>query len=383
MSVTSAQGFIAGVAKANLRTDGSDDLAVVINTGPEFKAAAVFTTNQVKAAPVLWSEQAIKSGTCKAVVLNSGGANACTGPKGFQVAHKTAEHLAHLLSVGSVEIQVCSTGLIGKQLPLANILPAIDEAVVKADLKGGEKAASAILTTDSHPKQVEIKREKFTIGGMIKGAGMLAPDLATMLCVLTTDAVVESSTLQESLQSAVSKTLNRIDSDGCTSTNDSVLLMCSGASGESVDKGEFEDALIELLEGLGEKLIQDAEGSTKDIKISAVNCSNEDMAEAAARAVARNNLFKTAMTGSDPNWGRIMAAIGVIDFKFDQFLLDVYLNGSLVCANGEALEMDSVVDLSERLIEVVIDFKSGGAQASVWTNDLSEKYVYENSAYST
>ncbi len=383
MSVTSAKGFIAGAAKAGLRSDGTNDVAVVINLGPDFKAAAVFTKNQVKAAPVLWSEQAIKSGSCKAVVLNSGGANACTGSKGFEIAHKSAEFLANLLSVGSVDIQVCSTGLIGKQLSLANLLPAVKEATDSASIEGSVAAAQAILTTDSHAKQVEIKREKFTIGGMIKGAGMLAPDLATMLCVLTTDAVIDSVTLDESLKKTVSKTLNRIDSDGCTSTNDTVLLMCSGASGESVEKIEFEEALFETLTKLGEMLINDAEGSTKDIKISAVNCPNEIMAEAAARAVARNNLFKTAMSGSDPNWGRIMAAIGVIEFEFDQFLVDVYLNDSLVCENGEALDVENTVDLSKRLIDLRIDFKSGESQVTVWTNDLSEKYVYENSAYST
>lgn len=383
MSVTAAKGFIAGVAKAHLRADESHDVAVVINTGPEFKAAAVFTKNQVKAAPVLWSQQAIKNGICKAVVLNSGGANACTGSKGFEVAHKSAEFLGQLLSVGSVEIQVCSTGLIGKQLSLDNLLPAIAEAVARANVDGAGAAATAILTTDSHAKQAQINHEKFTIGGMIKGAGMLAPDLATMLCVITTDAMVDSINLQDVLERAVAFTLNRIDSDGCTSTNDTVLLMCSGACGERIESEVFEEALTELLQKLGEMLINDAEGSTKDIKITANHCTNTSMAESAARAVARNNLFKTAMSGSDPNWGRIMAAIGVIDFKFDQFLVDVYLNGVLVCLDGEALNLKNTVDLSKRLIEIIIDFKSGDAQATVWTNDLSEKYVLENSEYST
>lgn len=382
MSVSRPKGFLAGVASAGLRTDGSNDLALVINQGPSFAAAAVFTSNQVKAAPVLWSEAAIKNGKCKAVVLNSGGANACTGAKGFEVAHKTAEHLAKKLSVGAIEIQVCSTGLIGKQLDLRLLLPAIDLASENASPSGGEAAAWAILTTDSHAKTEILETANYAIGGMIKGAGMLAPDLATMLCVITTDALLTSEELNLALKKAVNKTLNRIDSDGCTSTNDTVILMSSGVQGRC-QISEFEENLTKVLDNLGQKLVNDAEGSTKTIKVTARNCKSEQMALAAARAVARNNLFKTAMFGSDPNWGRILAALGVIDYQFDQLLVDVFLNGVVVCKAGEAYQESQNLDLSGRLLEVEIDFNQGEESATIWTNDLSEKYVYENSAYST
>lgn len=382
MSICEPVGFVAGVASAGFRSDKSNDVAVVINEGPNFAAAAVFTTNKVKAAPVLWSQQAIKNGSARAVVLNSGGANACTGTSGFQVVHKTAEYLAEKLSVGAIDIQVCSTGLIGKQLDLEALLPAINRAVETASVNAGEEAAKAILTTDSHSKTALITTPNYSLGGMIKGAGMLAPDLATMLCVITTDALLNSSTLQEILERSVAKTLNRVDSDGCTSTNDTVLIMSSGAKGICNEK-DFEKDLIGLLENLGQQLISDAEGSTKSITITAKNCSSESMALAAARTVARNNLFKTAMFGSDPNWGRILAAVGVIDHDFDQFLVDVYLNTVLVCKSGEAISPSKEIDLSERSIYVEIDFNQGSESATIWTNDLSEKYVYENSAYST
>jgi glutamate N-acetyltransferase / amino-acid N-acetyltransferase len=383
MSVTSAQGFIAGAAAGGLRSDGTNDVAVVINQGPRYDAAAVFTKNQVKAAPVLWSEQAIKGGKCCAVVLNSGGANACTGAKGFENTHKTAEYAAELLSVSSAHIQVCSTGLIGKQLDLNGLLPAIGVAIETANQTKAKDAARAILTTDTKTKEASISVSGFTIGGMIKGAGMLAPDMATMLCVLTTDAAIDAEHLEIILKNSVAKTLNRIDSDGCTSTNDTVLLMASGKSEITPDLAVFQKALIEVLDKLGSHLIQDAEGSTKDIKIEVVNAASEIMAEAAGRSLARNNLFKTAMFGSDPNWGRILAALGAITFEFDQFKVDVKLNGVLVCSNGEALPVAPKVDLSARLIEVLVDFNSGKESATIWTNDLSEKYVYENSAYST
>lgn len=383
MSVTDPLGFTAGVASARLRSDGSNDLAIVINQGPSFEAAAVFTSNKVKAAPVLWSQQAIKQGQCKAVVLNSGGANACTGSAGFSVAHQTAEYTAEILKTGAIDIQVCSTGLIGKQLPIANLTSAIDLAIESADQKSGKLAAEAILTTDSYAKTSFRKNEKFSIGGMIKGAGMLAPDLATMLCVITTDALITSDRMNQILKKVIDRTLNLVDSDGCTSTNDTVLLMSSGASGYQAEDSEFEIELFEVLSELSAMLISDAEGSTKSIKITALNCSSVEMAVAAARAVARNSLVKTAMYGSDPNWGRIMAAIGTIDFDFDQFLIDIYLNEVLVCLNGEALNNNTNVDLSDRNISIVIDFKQGSNQVTVQTNDLSEKYVYENSAYST
>ena len=383
MSVTGAKGFIAGVAAAGLRADGTNDVALVINQGPRFDSAAVFTKNQVKAAPVLWSEQAIKGGICSAVVLNSGGANACTGSIGFQNAHKTAEFTADLLKVSGTQIQVCSTGLIGKQLNLDDLLPAIKVAYATASESNALAAANAIRTTDSKAKHSLLNAAGFTIGGMIKGAGMLAPDLATMLCVITTDVLITSADLDIILKRVVSKTLNRIDSDGCMSTNDTVLVMSSGASGLNVDLNEFESALTQLLEDLGSQLISDAEGSTKDIKINVVNAASEEMAEAAGRSLARNNLFKTAMFGADPNWGRILAALGTISFPFDQFKVDVKLNKVLVCKDGQALAEETTVDLSNRLVEVLIDFKDGSESATIWTNDLSEKYVYENSAYST
>ena len=383
MSVTSAQGFIAGAAAGGLRSDGSNDVAIVINQGPRYDAAAVFTKNQVKAAPVLWSEQAIKGGKCSAVVLNSGGANACTGAKGFEATHKTAEFTANLLSVSSAHIQVCSTGLIGKQLDLEGLLPAVEIALNAASSSQAGEAAKAILTTDSKAKETSISAAGFTIGGMIKGAGMLAPDLATMLCVLTTDAAIDAKILDTILKKSVAKTLNRIDSDGCTSTNDTVLLMASGKSEVTPDLVVFEKALTEVLDNLGYQLIQDAEGSTKDIKIEVINAASEEMAEAAGRSLARNNLFKTAMFGADPNWGRILAALGVIPFEFDQLKVDVKLNGELVCKNGEALTVEPKVDLSARLVEIMVDFNIGKESATIWTNDLSEKYVYENSAYST
>lgn len=383
MSITSAKGFIAGVASANLRSDGSNDVAVVINKGPIFNAAAVFTSNQVKAAPVLWSQEAIKSKTAKAVLLNSGGANACTGAKGFENTHRSAEAVANILGISSNHVQVCSTGLIGKHLNMQTLIPAIAQAISTADISSGSAAARAIMTTDSTPKETEVITNGFTIGGMIKGAGMLAPNLATMLCVITTDAIVDPDNLERILKKCVKQTLNRIDSDGCTSTNDTVILLASGASGITPSEIEFDNSLMQVLTNLSQQLIGDAEGSTKNIRITVEGASSEDMAEAAARAVARSNLFKAAMFGSDPNWGRILAALGTIEEPFDQFAVDVKINGKLYCHKGEEFQDSATSDLSGRLIEVEISFNSGEGSATVWTNDLSEKYVYENSAYSS
>jgi glutamate N-acetyltransferase / amino-acid N-acetyltransferase len=383
MSITSAKGFIAGVATANLRSDGTNDVAVVINNGPLFNAAAVFTSNQVKAAPVLWSQEAIKSKIAKAVLLNSGGANACTGAKGFENTHQSAEVVANFLGISANHVQVCSTGLIGKHLNMQTFIPAINQAISNADASQGLAAARAIMTTDSKPKETKIITNGFTIGGMIKGAGMLAPNLATMLCVLTTDAIIDSENIEIILKKCVKRTLNRIDSDGCTSTNDTVILLASGASEVTPNIIDFENSLMQVLTKLSQLLIGDAEGSTKDIKISVLSASNEEMAEAAARAVARNNLFKAAMFGSDPNWGRIIAALGTIEHPFDQFAVDVKINGKLYCHKGEQYQDSVVSDLSGRLIDVEIAFNLGEESATIWTNDLSEKYVYENSAYSS
>jgi glutamate N-acetyltransferase/amino-acid N-acetyltransferase len=383
MSVTEPKGFVAGVASAGFRDDGTNDVVVLINQGPSFNAAAVFTTNQVKAAPVLWSQEAIKGQLCKAVLLNSGGANACTGPGGFEIVHKSAEFVAQEIGISARQVLVCSTGLIGKQLNLESFLPAIKMAITQLSASNALAAASAITTTDSYPKQVVAYGNDFCIGAMIKGAGMLAPNLATMLCVITTDALIDSENLNQILSKCVKQTLNRIDSDGCTSTNDTVIVLSSGASGVLVSLDEFETLLMSVLTQCGELLIGDAEGSTKSIQIRINSANSEEMAEAAARAVARNNLFKAAMFGSDPNWGRILAAVGTIAFPFDQHKVDIRINNVDVCKNGVGTNLESTTELTGRLIELEINFNLGDATATIWTNDLSEKYVYENSAYSS
>jgi len=370
---------------AGIKPAGKPDLTVVVNDGPSYAAAGVFTTNKVKAAPVLWSQQVLTAGKLKAVVLNSGGANACTGPEGFQDTHKTAEQLAELLSVGAAEIGVCSTGLIGERLPMDKLLPGLSAAV---DALGNSSehalaAATAVMTTDNVPKQAVLKKQGWSIGGFAKGAGMCAPNMATMLSVITTDAVVDQPHLDHALRNAVAKTFNRLDVDGGTSTNDTVLLLSSGASGVSVPADEFEAALTVLAADLVKQLQADAEGVTKHVSITVQNAATEAEAVAAAKIVAEDNLCKTAFFASDPNWGRIAMAVGNAPTAFDPSLLDITLNGAAICiAGGKGVDR-SEADLSGLEIDVVIDLHAGNASATVLTTDLSHAYVEENSAYSS
>lgn len=382
MSVTFPIGFLASGVNCGLK-ESDKDIALVVNTGPNFDATGVFTTNQVKAAPVLWSTEVLKTSKIKAILLNSGGANACTGSKGFQNTHKSAELTAKLLNFGAADVAVCSTGLIGKHLDMKKISKGIDLLVKSLNKDGGNRAAEAILTTDSHKKVVALDKVKFKLGAMIKGAGMLAPDLATMLCVITTDADISELKYKDILNEVVKTTLNRLDSDGCTSTNDSVILMSSGASKYSPSNDEFKNALIEVLDELSNLLINDAEGSTKNIEITIRNAMTEDDATEVGRSIARNNLLKCAFFGEDPNWGRILAAIGNSRAKIDADKIDVAINDVLVCKSGMSCENESKIDLSNRSIKVDVDLNIGTDKATVLTNDLSIKYVHENSAYSS
>ncbi len=383
MSVTAAKGFLASGVSARLKSSGKKDVALIVNQGPNYDAAAVFTSNKVKAAPVIWTQQVIKNKKLKAVVLNSGGANACTGPDGFADTHKSAEYVAELLSIGAIEVGVCSTGLIGNRLDMPKLIKGIEQAHQQLKVDGGDDAAEAIITTDSHKKTAKLETQGWNIGAIIKGAGMLAPDMATMLCVITTDADISDLDHQLILQSATDKTLNRIDSDGCTSTNDTVILMSSGASGIKPSKGDFEKQLQLLMSDLASLLINDAEGATKVITIDVINAKSESDAVNVGRSIARNNLLKCAMFGEDPNWGRILAAVGTADANLDSDLIDVYLNGLQVCGNGAAIAASEKVDLKDRSIQIRVDLKMGSDKATIFTNDLSTQYVHENSAYST
>ena len=383
MSVTAAKGFLASGVSAGLKSSGKKDVALIYNQGPNYDAAAVFTSNKVKAAPVIWTQEVIKNKKLKAVVLNSGGANACTGSDGFADTHKTAEHVAELLSIGAIEVGVCSTGLIGNRLDMPKLIKGIEQAHQHLKNNGGDDAAEAIITTDSHKKTAKLENQGWNIGAIIKGAGMLAPDMATMLCVITTDADISDLDHHLILQSATDKTLNRIDSDGCTSTNDTVILMSSGASGIKPDKEDFEKQLQLLMSDLSSLLINDAEGATKVITIDVINAISESDAVNVGRAIARNNLLKCAMFGEDPNWGRILAAVGTADATLNSDLIDVYLNGLQVCGNGAAMASSEKVNLKERSIQIRVDLKMGSGKATIFTNDLSTQYVHENSAYST
>jgi len=383
MSVTAAKGFLASGVSAGLKSIGKKDVALIVNQGPNFDAAAVFTSNKVKAAPVIWTQEVIKNKKLKAVVLNSGGANACTGPDGFADTHKSAEYVAELLSIGAIEVGVCSTGLIGNRLDMPKLIKGIKQAHQSLNDDGGDAAAEAIITTDSHKKTVKLDSKGWNIGAIIKGAGMLAPDMATMLCVITTDADISDLDHQQILQSATDKTLNRIDSDGCTSTNDTVILMSSGASGIKPDKENFENQLQLLMTDLASLLINDAEGATKVITIDVVNAKSESDAVNVGRSIARNNLLKCAMFGEDPNWGRILAAVGTAEATIDSDLIDVFLNGLQVCRNGAAITAPEKVILRDRSIHIRVDLKIGKDKATIFTNDLSTQYVHENSAYST
>ena len=383
MSVTTPKGFDASGVAAGLKSSGEKDVALIVNNGPKYDASAVFTTNKVKAAPVVWTQEVIKNKKLKAVVLNSGGANACTGPDGFADTHSTAEYVAKMLSVGAIEIGVCSTGLIGNRLDMTKLISGINDAYAKLSPEGGQDAAAAIITTDSHEKIAQVEKDSWRIGGIIKGAGMLAPDMATMLCVITTDADISEIDHQLILQQCTDLTLNRIDSDGCTSTNDTVILMSSGASLEKPTMEDFKSQLQTLMSDLSNQLINDAEGATKVIKIEVLNARNEDEAVNVGRSIARNNLLKCAMFGEDPNWGRILAAVGTADAEIDSDKIDVYLNNAKVCANGSAIDLIEKVSLNDRNISIKVDLKIGTFTATIYTNDLSTQYVHENSAYST
>ncbi|WP_406377648.1 bifunctional glutamate N-acetyltransferase/amino-acid acetyltransferase ArgJ [Streptomyces sp. NBC_00197] len=384
MSVTAAQGFTAAGIAAGIKENGNPDLALVVNTGPRRAAAGVFTSNRVKAAPVLWSEQVLRSGEVTAVVLNSGGANACTGPKGFQDTHATAEKVAEALGdTGAGSVAVCSTGLIGVLLPMDRLLPGVDRAVAALSPHGGEKAAIAIKTTDTVHKTSVATRAGWTVGGMAKGAGMLAPGLATMLVVITTDADVPAESLDRALRDATRTTFDRVDSDGCMSTNDTVLLLASGASAVTPEHAEFAEAVREVCDDLGQQLIRDAEGATKDIRIEVVGAATEDDAVEVGRSIARNNLLKCALHGEDPNWGRVLSAIGTTKAAFEPDRLNVAINGVWVCKNGGVGEDRDRVDMRYREVHVVADLAAGDATATIWTNDLTADYVHENSAYSS
>jgi len=382
MSVCAPKGFRAAGVSAGLKAAGRD-VALVVNDGPADAAAGVFTMNRVQAAPVLWSRQVLTSGRLRAVVLNSGGANACTGPAGFQDTHATAERVAAALGLGAIDVAVCSTGLIGRRLDLAALLPGVDKVVAGLDRAGGTDAADAIRTTDTVAKQATFDGGGWTVGGMAKGAGMLAPSLATMLCVLTTDAVVAPATLDSALRAATARTFERLDADGCLSTNDTVLLLASGASGVAVDVTALTRAVTAVCVDLAAQLLADAEGSTKDIEIVVRAAASEPDAVEVGRAVARNNLLKCALFGADPNWGRVLAAVGTTAAAFEPDRLAVRMNGVLVCLDGAAAADPQTVDLSGRQVLIEIDLGAGSQTATVWTNDLSLAYVHENSAYST
>jgi glutamate N-acetyltransferase/amino-acid N-acetyltransferase len=381
--VTVPQGFKASGVRAGLKKSGNLDVALVQNLGPLNSAASVFTTNRCLANPVLWSKEVMADGQVSAIVLNSGGANCYTGPEGFQTTHATAEAVADKLGISAGDVIVCSTGLIGEQLDRAKVLAGVEAAVASLHEDGGFDASEAIMTTDSKPKRAVIKRDGWSIGGMAKGAGMLAPGLATMLVVLTTDAVLSSAQLDQALRAATRVTFDRLDSDGCMSTNDTVSFMASGASGIEPELDEFTETLTHACKDLALQLLSDAEGSSHDIAIEVVNAASEEDAVEVGRSVARNNLFKAAIYGNDPNWGRILAAVGVTKAAFDPYDIDVLINGVRVSSKGQPDQSRDLVDLTPRLVEIQISLNAGAHSATVWTNDLTHEYVEENSAYSS
>lgn len=383
MSVTYPQGFLASGIACGLKSSGNRDLALVVNQGPLKAGAAVFTSNRAKANPILWSQQVIADGQVEAVLLNSGGANCYTGAEGFQTTHKSAELVAEHLGVSAADVLVCSTGLIGSQLDRVKLFPGIEKAVRELSAEGGESAAEAIMTTDSVPKRSIISGDGFRIGGMAKGAGMLAPGLATMLVVITTDAKLNSEQLDSALRAATRVSFDRLDSDGCMSTNDQVTLLSSGASGVIPDLANFTGLLTKICEDLAHQLLEDAEGASHSIHITVSGAASEDDAVEVGRAIARNNLFKAAIYGNDPNWGRILAAIGTTKAVFDPYNIDVSINGVMVSANGGPKEDRSLVDFSARRVDILINLNSGSSSATIITNDLTHAYVTENSAYSS
>jgi glutamate N-acetyltransferase/amino-acid N-acetyltransferase len=384
MTVTVAKGFVAGAVHAGLKKSGNLDLALVVNQGPLNSAAVVFTTNRCQANPIIWSKEVIKDGQVSAIILNSGGANCYTGSEGFQTTHATAEKVASELSISAGDVLVCSTGLIGDQLDRQKLLTGTSAAVAGLNAANGALAAEAIMTTDSKPKTTKFTHpDGWSIGGMAKGAGMLAPGLATMLVVITTDAALDSKALDTALRSATRVTFDRLDSDGCMSTNDQVTLMASGASEIEPSKADFTNALTEVCLSLATQLQQDAEGSSHDITITVLGAASEEDAEEVGRSVARNNLFKAAIYGNDPNWGRILAAVGVTKAQFDPYNIDVSINGISVSKQGQPDQPRELVDLTPRAVDVTINLNSGSHSAAIYTNDLTHEYVTENSEYSS
>ena len=388
MSVTSAKGFRAAGVTAGIKASGKPDVALVVNDGPNDVASAVFTSNRFKAAPVQWSEQVIKDSSLRGVLLNSGGANACTGPEGFADTHRTAEYVADRLNstgmdVAAGDLGICSTGLIGERLPMETLLHGVDLAVSALSSVGGNDAATAIMTTDTVSKTATASGESFVVGGMAKGAGMLAPALATMLVVVTTDADISSELANAALREAVSLSFDRIDSDGCMSTNDTVFLLANGASAVSPSSAEFTEVLTRVCMDLARQLIADAEGASKDIEIHVRGADSVQDALEVARAVSRSNLLKCAIHGEDPNWGRVLSATGTTSASFDPWQVDVALNGVWVCRNGGVGDSRDLVSLAGREVRIEINLNHGSESATIWTNDLTADYVHENSAYAT
>lgn len=388
MSVTSAKGFRASGVTAGIKASGKPDVALVVNDGPNDVVAAVFTSNRFKAAPVQWSEQVIKDSSLRGVFLNSGGANACTGPEGFADTHRTAEYVADRLSsagldVAAGDLGICSTGLIGARLPMETLLAGVDLAVAALSSSGGDDAATAIMTTDTVAKTATASGGGFVVGGMAKGAGMLAPALATMLVVITTDADISSEMANVALREAVSLSFDRIDSDGCMSTNDTVFLLANGASAVSPSSSEFAEVLTRVCMDLARQLIADAEGASKDIEIHVRGAGSVHDALEVARAISRSNLLKCAIHGEDPNWGRVLSATGTTNAAFDPWQVDVALNGVWVCRNGGVGDSRDLVSLAGREVRIEINLNHGSESATIWTNDLTADYVHENSAYAT
>jgi glutamate N-acetyltransferase/amino-acid N-acetyltransferase len=377
------QGFRGAGVAAGIKSTGAKDLALIVNDGPQLFGTAVFTTNKVEAAPVTWSRQVVQDLQVNAAILNSGGANACTGPDGFADTHRTAEHTAEVLGISSSDVVVASTGMIGIRLPMTQLLSGVDSAVTGLTTDSGIALAEGIMTTDSHPKFHSSSINGVTVFGIAKGAGMLAPSLATMLSVVLTDAVVEPVQAKKIFESVVQRTYNRIDSDGCTSTNDTVLLMASGASGVSLSDQDLDELLMQCCSDLSYQLIADAEGHSKIIQISVTGAATEEDAVAIGRACARNNLLKCAIHGEDANWGRVLAAVGTVDATMDGQNIDVSLNGVMVCQASAPAESRDLVVMNEKQVNIVIDLHVGNASATVWTNDLTAMYVHENSAYSS
>jgi glutamate N-acetyltransferase/amino-acid N-acetyltransferase len=383
MSVTTPKGFRAAGVTAGLKDSGGKDLALVVSDGPDYASATVFTSNRCKANPVLWSQEVVKDGVVRAVVLNSGGANCYTGAEGFQTTHAVAEQVAGGLGIGAIDVVVCSTGLIGLRNDRSTLLAGVDAALAGLSYDGGADAAEAIMTTDTVSKQVLVEGSGWSVGGMAKGAGMLAPQLATMLVVLTTDALVPADALDRALRAATRVSFDRLDSDGCMSTNDTVTVLANGASGITPTEEDFTEALTRACTDLAMQLLADAEGAEHEIAITVLNAASEDEAVEVGRSVARSNLFKAAVFGKDPNWGRVLASIGTTGARFDPADLDVAMNGVWVCRRSEPDESPDKVDMSGREVTVTIDLKAGSERATVWTNDLTHAYVHENSAYSS